>query len=440
MDILTIDLETYYSPTYSLSKITTEEYIRSPEFEVILLSVKKNNEPAEWFTGSMAETAEWLAQFDWKNSLALAHNALFDGAILSWHFDIHPKGWLDTLSMARALHGTQVGGSLKALAKYYDVGEKGEEVVNAMGLRRADFPPVQLCKYAEYCVNDVNLTWDIFNLMAPEFPQSELRLIDLTLSMFIDPVLQLDQNMLQRHLLNVHMAKHSLLTKISVEKEVLSSNQKFAEVLESYGVEVPMKISPTTGKETYAFAKGDEEFIALLEHENLKVQVLVAARLGVKSTLEEKRTERFIAIGKRGPLPVPLQYYGAHTGRWSGTDQINLQNLPRGGVLKKAIVPPNGYVCVDSDSSQIEARTVAWLARQDDLVEAFENGEDVYCIMATAIYGRPITKADKIERQVGKVVILGAGYGIGAAKLQTYLKMQAKVNLPVEECQHIVNT
>jgi DNA polymerase len=77
---------------------------------------------------------------------------------------------------------------------------------------------------------------------------------------------------------------------------------------------------------------------------------------------------------------------------------------------------------IDSDSSQIEARTVAWLAGQDDLVEAFENGQDVYKIMASAIYGKAQSEITKEERFVGKTTILGAGYGMGAAKFKMQLK------------------
>jgi DNA polymerase len=204
------------------------------------------------------------------------------------------------------------------------------------------------------------------------------------------------------------------------------SNQKFAVLLESFGVTPPMKISPTTGKQTFAFSKNDEEFKVLAEYPDVRVQALVAARLGTKSTLEETRTERFIGIASRGLMPVPLRYYAAHTGRWGGSDSLNLQNLPsRGqnaGKLKSAICAPDGYKIVDADSSQIEARVLAWLSGQDDLTEAFRKGEDVYKIMASAIYGKDISEISKEERFVGKTTILGCGYGMGAQKFKAQLK------------------
>ena len=382
---------------------------------------------------------QFLRGFDWENSLALAHNAIFDGAILNWVYGIKPKGWLDTLSMARALHGTEVGGSLKVMAEFYGIGEKGDEVVNAFGLRRESFPPDQLARYAEYCRNDVALTYDLFLCMSAGFPPVELRLIDLTIRMFTEPVLQLDTDILEMHLTSVKEKKETLLSRALIDRDQLMSNPQLAELLEKMGVTPPMKISPTTGKETYAFSKTDEAFKALLEHENPIVQAIVAARLGVKSTLEETRTERFIGIAQRGALPVPLRYYAAHTGRWGGDDKLNLQNLPRKSPLKKAIIAPNGYVVIDSDSSQIEARTLAWLAEQDDLVEAFDRGEDVYKIMASAIYGKPVSEITPDERFVGKTTILGAGYGMGAAKFQGQLK-NFGVEVTLEEAKRIIDT
>ena len=437
MNILTIDFETYYSREFSLTKVTTEEYVRSPEFQTIGVAVQVNDGEPEWFSGDGESMHQFLTRYDWANSLALAHNAPFDGAILKWVYGLSPKGWLDTLSMGRALHGTEVGGSLKVLANHYGLGEKGTEVENALGLRRQDFGPEQLARYGEYCKNDVALTYALFNAMATNFPPTELRLIDLTVRMFTDPVLRLDKNMLVDHLLREKQRKDELLE--NFDKDDLMSNIKFAIVLEGYGVSPPMKISPTTGKQTLAFSKTDEEFKALLEHPNTQVQALVAARLGTKSTIEETRTARFIGIAERGALPVPLRYYAAHTGRWGGDDKLNLQNLPRNSPLKKAIIAPDDYMMIDSDSSQIEARTLAWLAEQNDLVEAFDRGEDVYKIMASAIYGKDVSKITKDERFVGKTTILGCGYGMGASKFQLQLK-NFGVQIELEEAKRIIDT
>jgi DNA polymerase len=362
---------------------------------------------------------------------------MFDMAILNWQFDIRPKGIADTLSMARAIHGTEVGGSLAKLAEHYGLGVKGTEVLNALGKRRIDFNTQDLAQYGEYCKNDVVLTMGLFKELSADFPPSELRLIDLTIRMFSEPTLTLDKELLVAHLESVKKKKENLMKLVEANRDQIMSNDQFAEALKALGATPPTKVSPATGRETWAFAKTDEGFKELLEHENGAVQALVSARLGIKSTIEETRTERFIGIADRGLLPIPLRYYAAHTGRWGGDDKVNLQNLPRNSPLKGSICAPDGYVVVDSDSSQIEARTLAWLAEQNDLVDAFERGEDVYKIMATSIYGKAQEEITKDERFVGKTTILGAGYGMGAQKFKAQLKT-FNVEVSDEETAHII--
>lgn len=455
MKLIVIDFETYYTDNLGFRTQTTEEYVRDPKFEVIGVSVQVDDGEPQWFSGDKAATQKWLRQFDWKNSMALAHNMLFDGSILHWVFGITPAVMLDTLCMARALHGVDAGGSLAKLAERYQVGVKGTEVVAAKDKTRADFSEEELARYGEYCCNDVRLTYDLFNIMAKEFPFEELQLIDMTLRMFTHPLLYVDQDGLQARLDELRDEKATLLSSLmeglkadnaeDVRKK-LSSNKQFADVLKSFNIEPPMKTSPTTGKETWALAKKDEGFIALTEHDDPFIQQLCAVRLGTKSTLEEKRIERFMDIGKRnrGRIPIPLKYYGAHTGRWSGTDKVNFQNLPsrdpKKKALKKAIVPPEGHVVINSDSSQIEARVLAWLAGQEDVVKQFANGDDVYSIFASSVYGRKITRKDVTERFVGKTCILGLGYGTGALKLQHTLATSQPVSVKLEEdeCKRIV--
>ena len=430
-----MDFETYYSQTFSLSKITTEEYVRSPEFETIGVAVCEQGSAPTWFSGTKADTKEFLDSFELDKHLVIAHNAIFDMAILNWQFDIRPKGIADTLSMARAIHGTEVGVSLAKLAEHYELGVKGTEVLQAQGKRRIDFNAQDLAQYGEYCKNDVVLTMGLFEKLSAGFPPSELRLIDLTIRMFSEPSLWLDGDILHNHL-DIIRERKAELTKI-YPKEDLMSNDKFAVLLSNFNIEPPRKISATTGKEAWAFAKTDEGFKELLEHFDANVQILATARLGVKSTIEETRTERFIEIAQRGLFPIPLRYYAAHTGRWGGDDKVNLQNLPRGSILKNAIMAPPGHVVVDSDSSQIEARTLAWLAEQNDLVDAFERGEDVYRIMASSIYNKATEEISKDERFVGKTTILGAGYGMGAQKFKAQLKT-FNVEVSDEETAHII--
>jgi DNA polymerase I-like protein with 3'-5' exonuclease and polymerase domains len=453
VQIVTLDFETFYDTGYGLKKLTTEEYIKSPLFQVIGVAIKIDQGSTKWYSGTHEEIKDVLDTIDWEDTGLVCHNMMFDGAILSWIFNVVPKVYFDTLPIARALHGINVGGSLKFLAEKYHLGEKGTEVLDAKGKRLEDFQPHELHRYGEYCKNDVALTYKLFNILIKDFPPSELKLIDLTIRMFTQPLLEVDDALLIERLEVVKEEKQGLLTGLKARLECedeecvrkkLASNKQFAELLEEIGVPCPMKESPTTGKQTYALAKTDQGFIDLKEHEDPFIQELCAVRLGTKSTIEESRIERFISIGarNRGKLPIPLKYYGAHTGRWSGVDKVNFQNLPsrdaKKKALKNAILPPEGHVIMNVDSSQIEARLLVWLAGQEDVTQLYREGRDVYCEFASKVYGKKIDKRNKLERAVGKTCILGLGYGTGATKLQNVLKLGAGVEFSEPDCQRLV--
>ena len=454
MNLITLDFETFYEQGFSLSNLTTEEYIRDERFQVIGVGVKIDDQETEWITGTHNHIKTKLMEIDWNEAILLCHNTQFDGAILSFIFNIVPAIYLDTLGMARAKHGVDVGGSLAFLVEYYQLGRKGTEVIDAKGKRLEDFELQDLKQYGEYCKNDVELTYKLYNVLAQGFPSNELKLIDITLRMYTQPTLQLDDALLSDRLEEVEAEKKevlgALMQRLNCEDEEcvrkkLASNKQFAELLTELNIPVPIKVSPTTGKDTFALAKNDEGFIALTEDEDPFIQELCAVRLGTKSTIEESRIKRFLDIGSRnkGLLPIPLKYYGAHTGRWAGADKVNFQNLPsrdkKKKALKNAVEAPQGYQVINCDSSQIEARILVWLAGQDDIVQLYKDERDVYCEFASTVYNRTITKADSVERFVGKTCTLGLGYGTGWSKLQHTLKTQPPgADLPDEDCQNLV--
>jgi DNA polymerase I-like protein with 3'-5' exonuclease and polymerase domains len=437
-NIIVIDFETYYDKSYGLNKFTTEEYIRDDQFEVIGVAVKENKNDTVWFTGTHEEIKSFLDQYDFSNSFVVGHNMRFDGAILAWHFDIHPKGLMDTMGMGQILHGLTESVSLKNMAILYNIGQKGTEVLDALGKHRADFRPNDLDSYGKYCINDVDLTYHLFYAMLNKFTATEFKLIDLTIRMFTEPMIVLNKGLLLKHLDKVKKVKQKLLEQSGIDKEDLMSNPKFAEILKKVGVEPPTKISMTTGNETFAFAKTDEGFKALLEHENPAIQIIAAARVGNKSTIEETRTENFIHIANRGLLPVPLKYAGAVVShRWSGVDGINLQNLPRSSELRKAMCAPEGYKIVASDLSNIELRLAFWFARAENKLDYIRNGVDLYKQSASQIMNIGYDEVNKDLRFIFKVVNLSGIYGVGPAKMHSILK-QGGVDRDINEVKNIV--
>jgi DNA polymerase len=421
MRIWPIDFETYYDKDYSLSKMTTEEYIRDPRFEVMILGWQEPDGTLMSAVGRN-DIESVLRRMDLPNNAALAHHAHFDGLILSHHFGIKPKRWYDTLSMARAVHGSSVGNGLGKLVAYYQLGEKGDEVVNAIGKRLKDFSQAELIKYRTYCKNDVKLTFQLMQKLLPHFTVSEQMIMDMVIRMFTEPVALLDDIMLRDYKEEQVFKKSLALLEAGVQLDEVMSAEKFAEALRRYNVAPPVKVSPRTGKLTYAFAKTDRAMESLAEHPDTQIQALVAARLGNKSTINETRAERLATMATRGAACVYIKYSGAEqTHRLSGGDKMNWQNFTRGSKLRDAIVAPPGYLFVVVDSANIESRTLDWFAQQNDALEVYRKydageGPDVYCVQASQIYEREITPEDKNERQLGKVAKLGLGYQMGAPK------------------------
>ena len=422
--ILTIDFETHWdSKEYTLSKMTTEEYIRDPRFLAFGACIHDfgTDLRTQWYRGD--ELHRVLSTYDWRRTAVLAHNAQFDVSILSWRYGVEPAFIFDTLSMGRALRGVGVGNSLAKLASDFSLPPKGKALHSTDGVvvLTQDIE-VEL---ADYCAHDVYLCEEIFKHFITGYPTSELRLIDMTLKMYTRPMLVLDQNMLAKELIDERDNREALLKKLDIDESALASNPKFAQLLESLHVPPPMKKSKTTGQQTYALAKNDAMFQALLNGSNDDVRLLCEARLKVKSTTERTRAQRFLDIGQRGTLPVPLSYYGALSGRWTASkgSAINMQNLKRGSFLRKAIMAPEGHQLVVGDLSQIEPRVLAWLSDYTEMLDIFRAGGDPYAAFGAQMFGIPGMTKDShpIHRQSAKSALLGAGYGLGWASFAAQL-------------------
>ena len=440
MKTIVLDFETYYDDTYSLRKMTPVEYILDPRFEIIGCAVKD-----EGFATFMSESEleDYLDNLPAKVTV-VSHNALFDMCILVWKFNYTPHLMIDTMGMARAWLSHKLKSvSLASVSLHYGVGAKGTTVAQVKGMSLAAIKENGLYSaYSAYSCLDADLTYTIYRKMVVEgFPAKEIAVMDTVLRCATHPRFTLDSNLLAEHLHNTVTAKDDLLAQCGLaDRTSLMSNDKFAEALRNLGVEPPTKISLTTGNETYAFAKTDPAFIELEEHDDSRVQQLVAARMGLKSTLEETRTTRLLTIAnltwpskEQGLMPIPLRYSGAHTHRLSGAWKLNMQNLPRGGKLRHSLTAPPGWKVVAVDASQIEARMAGWFAGATALTSAFADKEDVYSSFASKVFDRPINKKDnRVESYIGKTAVLGLQYGLGWNKFQKTVKLQSKAQVGKE--------
>ena len=450
--VVTLDWETYYDQQYSLRSkaLNTSEYIRHPQFlaHCVGLAIGTAAPRVVWYE----DIPDAINEIDWSDRFLLCHNTAFDGLILSHHYGKIPKLYLDTMSMGRGLHGSETRVSLDALAAFFGLGNKVKNVLGKMkGHRR--IPDELRADASAYTEQDVMLCRLLFARMIDCYPDAEIELIDWTIRQFADPILRVDVPRAQAALEREIKHKENLVFDSGVEEDDLQSAARLAACLTELGVEVPMKTSPRTNMITYAFSQQDDEFMALAAHPEPKVRALIAARLAVKSTIGESRAQRFVNNGP-DKLPIAYNYYGAHTGRWSGGNKMNPQNLekeerddagaiiPLTGELRKCILAPRGHVLVVADSGQIEARITAWMARQEDLLQLFRAGGDPYCALATDIYERVITKADRDQRAVGKAGVLGLGFYMGAPRFQGTLALGIlgpKILMELKECEKVVN-
>jgi len=440
-DVVTLDYETFYGKDYTLSgKINTSEYVRDDRFHVHGVAIKKGNGKTLWYTGRNIALA--LKEIDWSKTAMVGHNTAFDGFITSEVYGHKPAFYVDTLSMSRATRGHATRHDLDTVAKAFGHGGKVKRDALANTKDKVQLTKDEEAKLGGYAVDDVDDTYRIFWDMYPHVPDDELRLIDITMRMFCDPVLEIDIPRVKAELENELGAKAAALLRSGAQVDDLMSNDKFARLLQAAGAQLPQKISPSTGKLTYAFAKSDLAFQELMKNGNDKVRALCEARLKVKSTIGETRANRFLEAGRDGmKLPILLNFSGAHTHRWSGGNKMNLQNLKRGGELRRSILAPKGHVVVVADSAQIEARVLAWLSQQMDIVNAFATKQDVYKLMASVIYNVPVEDVTKDQRFIGKICVLGLGYGMGPQKLQQTLKqgtMGPPVDISEDECRRIV--
>lgn len=430
-----LDFETYYDGDYSLHKMATTEYICDSRFEAQMLSIQRHSWTKPRVLVGADAIAAWAKTINWSRAGFLAHHAHFDGLIASRYFDIHPKMYFDTLSMARPTMPVHVGGSLQAVSTAFGFAgkTKAQALVNVMGKRLEDFTKKEIKELAAYAGDDIWLTWQIFHKMKDYLPERELKLIDLTVKLYARPTLILNGPVLQKLADDTLARKQAILESINVDRKELMSNQKFAALLKAQGIIPPVKTSKTTGKPTYAFAKNDLEFTALVDHPNETVAALVEARLGVKSTIVETRAQLMANRAAYGPASVYLNYCGAKTLRWTGGDRSNFQNLGRDSPLRIALEAPKGHMMVIADLSQIEARVNAWFSGQDDMVQMFADGVDVYCAKGSEVFGRKLTKEnDPHERFISKVMVLMLQYGAGATRFYESLRSQ---NVDISESQ-----
>ena len=410
MQYLTLDFETYYDKDYSLSKkgMTTQDYIMSPKFEVLMASVKWGDDETQ--VVEAPDLPAFFASVDWAQTAVVNHNSVFDLSILWWRYGYRPALAVDTMSLAQCLGVPLLTGSA-SLAKCvqllqeagYELPSKGGEVVNALGKHRKYFTPAQWEAYKQYCKTDADITWFLFKVLKQYVSDDELAYQDIILRCYTEPRLKVHVPTVEYELARCRAYKAEQLAQVCEQlgctqdnlAGVLRSNDKFAALLKAMGgiteaemeqgaqgsFIIPTKVSATTGKVTWAFGKTDVGFKELCESELPFVQALCQARLAAKSSIDETRCEKFLGYASYGFLPMGYKIGGAHTNRMSGgsAGSANMQNLPSGrregqsDLLRRSIIANDGQVIVNFDASQIECVAAGGLVLTDTGLKPIEH-------------------------------------------------------------------
>lgn len=479
MKIATVDLETYWSATHSLSKMSPIKYCMHPDTEIISCGFKFGDGPTEVIFGEQ-QVIEYARHIDWSEYWVVGHNlSAFDAMILSWRMKVKPRLWGCTLAMARPIHAKDVGLALGKLVAHYGLGVKNQSaLVQTRGKRLADFTPDEVTAMKRYNTDDVDQCYGLLRKLIPQTSRREIMLIDMTIRMLVEPAFETDFDLLCNTHAQEAERKKAVLRELGellwndvptraamkiIEgfdpadteevKKTLMSASKFKKLLEMLGVEVPMKESPITGNMIPALSKTDEAFLDMQEHPNRLVAAAASARLDAKSTLLQTRIVSFLDAGSAHPenkLPVPLKYYGADTtGRWSGW-AYNPQNLPRvnpknpkaSDALRQSLRAPKGYKVVVADQSGIELRVNMFLWKVPYATELFtkdpENADLYKYFAANELYNIEEADVQKPQRQVGKVAHLGLGFGAGPPTFQKVARVMGGVDMDIEESQRTV--
>lgn len=492
MAVYVIDFETYWdAQKYTLSKMGPIEYVRDQRFVPQLLAVMRLDETGP--TGTVTDDVGGMRRFLQTHceDALVGHNiAGFDALVLSEYFGVKPKRIYDTIGMMNWIgYSRIIPRSHAALTELLGNGTKKAGTVVSSGKRwPQDFSEVEQRFFAQYCHDDAEQCARNTMRMLPFMSRDALLFMSITARMATEPVFELDEKLLEEYIAEidakVEQARKDLLSIFHFTSEgafltAIRSSAKFAVMLTALGVEPPMKVSDAKTKTkraqlemlmeqastleeqvqiqqrmetelpvmTYAFSKTDLPFLALREHPDMRVQMLVNARLDHNTSIDRSRAERLLFFARQHrPVPIMLSAYNAHTGRYTAgaaedggsSDKLQFQNLskrdPSKAKLRQAIHAPAGYKVVACDSGQVEARCLAWEANETGLVAQFREGRDPYSELAETVFQVPHEeifygakhgdKRLKMYRNVGKTAILSAGYGVGAQKFSDTLSRQ----------------
>jgi len=454
--VLFLDYETFYktranngSKSFSLKGKTYVDYIFDERFHTTGLGFAEDNNEWEYIhtPDDMQEFADDInkRRASGERIALVAHNTQFDGSILSWLYGTTFDFYFCTQLMAVQDNPTQSKSLANVAIRLWPNDpsmRKGVELASFDGVLYCEFTADDHKNMETYCVQDNFLMREIFfKFLGDGLPVGEIPAMHITLRACIEPQFRIKRSLLQEVQADEEHKKSTAVAEaiaychskhvIEVSPATFSSNPKYKALLERFCVVVPLKMNDKF-QMTPALGKGDPAYIKC-QIANPHLEPIFKARAEVKSTIALTRAKKMLAVADMfaancptmAEMPMFLNYYGAlNTGRWSGGQKLNQQNLPRGGKHRLSLRAREGYKIAVNDLSNIELRVNLWFCEQEDLLAQYEidMNFDMYSDLATDIFGFAVNKKDhKNERQMGKAGSLGLGYAMSWFGFQQYL-------------------
>lgn len=423
MNTYALDFETYYDKRCSIKTLGPLGYFSHPEFDAYMVSVVGDN--GVKFVGHPKD-------FDWSllsESRVLSHNASFDetlyfyGVSQNWWPDKWNGEWHCTADMAvycglpRSLKG--------ATAQAYDLKVDKSTRDNMSGKRWENMTSEFKKEVSDYALKDSELCLQLWQDYSSKWPERE-RNISLVNRRCVQRGLPMNTELLRQQLETIKAELFEAESLIPwIGERPLLSRPAFDDQCRAVGIEPPASL-----------AEGDPDAEEWLRVNGQKFAWVGAVKNWRRINSLKCKLESFdYATMPNGRFYGNIMYFGAHTGRFSGSGgNLNLQNLPKdemfGVKMRHLIAPKEDKRLLVVDLSQIEVRTLCWLAKDHETMKEIKESEDIYEAFAIrfGLWAREkgSLRSDPKMRHKVKAMVLGCGYGAGAPKFAMMSGMSEK--------------
>jgi len=423
MKIYALDYETYYDKRCSIKTLGPLGYFSHPDFDAYMLTVKGTD--GTEFVGHPKD-------FNWdllNGNTALSHNAAFDetlylyGTTKAWWPEVQPAEWHCTADLAAycRLPRSLKGASHAAFGLEIDKSTRD----NMSGKRWESMTDEFREEVSAYAIKDAELCLRLWEEFSDRWPEEE-RVISTLNRRICQGGIPIDTDLLKKQLETINEKLFEAESNIPwLGSKPLLSRAAFDEECQKVGLEPPASL-----------AKTDPESRKWIEYNSKKHDWIEATQNWRRINALKKKVESFdVATMPDGRYYGGFMYFGAHTGRFSGSGgNLNLQNLPRdemfGINLRNLIATKENKRLVVADLSQIEVRTLCWLAGDKDMMKEIEESDDIYEAFAIRFGSwskeKGSLKQDPKLRHRVKAMVLGCGYGAGKKRFAEMSGMEQR--------------